>query len=277
MNDKLKIFFGSLLLYTITALIALSATWQHVKFPQLSTLVQPLELTMQDGLIFFVVFVVFTFVMVRFLRVARASLSFLLAIALIAGSQFIFSAWFSIGASIALAVALVATLHLAPLVITHNIAIMLGIGGISGVLGLSLTPLIASVVLALLSIYDIISVYRTRHMVVLAESMIESGSVFGFLIPASLRGFFMRRDEALQARSVMMLGSGDVGLPLILATSAISQSMQSAVMVVGFSLVGLASMQWLFMHQKESAPMAALPPIALAAIIGYICASILGL
>ena len=277
MNDKSRIFFWCLFLYTITALIALGATAQHVKSPQLDSLVKPLEMTPQDAFIFVAVFILFTVVMVRFVRVARASLSFLLGIALIAGSQFIFSAWVSPSISIVLAVALVSVLQFAPLVITHDIAIMLGIGGIAGVLGLSLTPLVACVVLAILSLYDVVSVYRTRHMVTMAGTMIASGSVFGFLIPASIQGFFMQRSEALDARSVMMLGSGDIGLPLILATSALSQSWNAALLVAVFSLGGLASMQWLFMHQKEPAPMAALPPIALSAILGYVCAILLGI
>ncbi len=86
----------------------------------------------------------------------------------------------------------------------------------------------------------------------------------------------MRRDEALQTRAVMMLGSGDIGLPLVLATSAVSTSIGAAVMVAGASLIGISTMHWLFVHQERPAPMAALPPIAVSAILGYLLAILLG-
>ena len=264
-------------MYAMTAAIALTAAWQHVIRPQTAGLVQPLELTLGNGLIFLAVFVAFTVLMVRFVRAARVSLSFFLAIALIAGTQFILSAWLPSLWSIIGAVGVAGLLWRMPRVFMHDIAIMLGIGGIAGVLGLSMTPLVACALLAALSLYDVVSVYRTRHMVTLATRMMESGAVFGFLVPASVAGFLSRRDDALRAREVMMLGYGDIGLPLVLATSAVSQSIGAAVSVAVFSLVGVGVMHWLFSHQDRPAPMAALPPIAVAAILGYAIAIAVGI
>lgn len=86
----------------------------------------------------------------------------------------------------------------------------------------------------------------------------------------------MRRDEAIRSRAVMMLGSGDIGLPLVLATSAVSQSIAAAVIVAGASLIGITVMHWLFVHQERPAPMAALPPIAVSAVLGYLLAVLIG-
>ncbi len=277
MKPTSRIFYFCGVMYAATSALALIATSLHIAQPQQLGLVRPVEITLENGIIFFSVFVLFTFVMIRFVRAARASLSILLSLALLAGAQFIFSAWLSTTESIVAAVAVVVLLRLLPLVIIHDGAIMLGIAGIAGILGLSITPLIACGLLAVLSVYDVISVYRTRHMIALAGRMVESGAIFGFLIPATLTGFFARRDIALQSRSVMMLGSGDIGLPLILATSAVSQSTAAALMVALFSLVGVLIMQRLFARQQESAPMAALPPIALSAILGYLTAILLGI
>jgi presenilin-like A22 family membrane protease len=235
-----------------------------------------LDLTLQTGIIFLVVFVVFTTIMVRFAGVARLFLSFFLVVALIAGAQFILSAWMPWPYDIIGAVAVALLLWALPRVAVHDAAIVLGIGGLAAVLGLSMTPLVACVLLAALSVYDILSVYRTRHMVVLAGRMLQSGAVFGFLVPARLSGFFMRRTDAIASRSVMMLGSGDIGLPLVLATSAVSQSIAAAVMVAVASLIGISAMHWLFVHQERPAPMAALPPIAVSAILGYLLAILLG-
>lgn len=277
MKPTLRIFYFCGILYAATSALALMATSYHIANPQELGLVRPVEITLENGLIFAAVFILFTFVMIRFVRTARISLSMLLSVALIAGAQFIFSMWLPTSMSIIGAVAVVALLRLLPLVIIHDIAILLGIAGIAGILGLSITPLVACGLLAALSVYDVISVYRTRHMVALAGRMVEAGAIFGFLIPATVTGFFARRDTAMQSRSVMMLGSGDIGLPLILATSAVSQSLSVAVVVVLFSLAGVLIMQRLFARQQESAPMAALPPIALSAILGYLTAILSGI
>lgn len=277
MNEHIRIFLNSLGLYIITAVLALAAAWRHVTHLESVSVVGPLDVTWQNGLIFLVVFVVFTYVMVRFVRVARVSLSFFLAIALIAGTQFILSGWMPFPWDIVGSICVGALVWYVPRVVVHDIAIVFGIGGIAALLGLAITPLVACVLLAVLSVYDIISVYRTHHMVTLAGHMMESGAVFGFLVPARVSGFLQSRDDALRARSVMMLGSGDIGLPLVLAASAVSQSIPAACLVATCSLVGVSTMHWLFMHQKHSQPMAALPPIAVSAILGYAIAIALGI
>ncbi len=101
--------------------------------------------------------------------------------------------------------------------------------------------------------------------------------MFGFLVPARLGGFWMPVREAMDARAVMMLGSGDIGLPLVLAASSVTTSLGAAGMVAGFSLVGVMVMQWLFSHQEQPMPMAALPPIAASAVLGYVVATLLGI
>jgi presenilin-like A22 family membrane protease len=53
--------------------------------------------------------------------------------------------------------------------------------------------------------------------------------------------------------------------------------MNAALFVAGGALVGVLIMQWLFLHQKRQAPMAALPPIAVCAILGYAIAIYLGI
>lgn len=277
MNEKLRIFIGSITMYMITMAVALSSAWRHVIHPATTGGVNPLELSVQSAIIFVVVFAVFTAVMVRFANAARYLLSFFLVVALIAGAQFIFSAWAPWPFDLLAAIMVALLLWAVPRVAVHDVAIVLGIGGLATLLGLSVTPLVAVVLLSALSVYDIVSVYRTRHMVVLAGRMVQSGAVFGFLVPARLSGYWMRRNDALDARAVMMLGSGDIGLPLVLATSAVSQSIAAALCVAAASLIGVASMHWLFVHQEQQSPMAALPPIAVSAILGYLGAVLLGL
>ena len=277
MGTKIKLFIYTAILYGATLYFGIASALRHIISPVGKTLIQPFSLGLIDAIIFIAVFALFTTVMVRFAHLAHRLLGVFLGIIMLAGAQYFASAWMPTASSWMFAIALFGLMLGIRRIIFHDLAIMFGIAGIGAALGASITPLMATVFLALLAIYDIISVYRTRHMMVLAERMIDSGFIFGFLVPPTLRGFFMDRDHALDNRSVMILGSGDVGLPLILATSVVGQSINTAFIVAGSALIGLLLMHLLFLHQDKPSPMAALPPITAFAIGGYLVAILLGL
>jgi len=168
-------------------------------------------------------------------------------------------------------------------VLIHNLAIIVGIAGLSAVIGLSITPKFVIFMLVLLSFYDIIAVYKTKHMIRMAKSMMQSGAIFGFVIPSSFKGFISNKDDASKKISrpdtagqtaavsdFMILGSGDIGLPLIMACSLVAMSLSASIITALFSLAGLFLTHLIFVNQKEKKPMAALPPIATMTIIGYI-------
>jgi presenilin-like A22 family membrane protease len=238
-------------------------------------MIGPLELSLRDAAILVAVFALFTFVIVRFGQVARLSLPVFLVVALVTGLRFVLSPWMPQPLDLLAALLSVLFVWRVPIVFVHDLAILGGIAGVAAMLGLSLTPLVACGLLSALSVYDIVSVYRTRHMVTLAGRMMTSGAVAGFLLPARFRDFFTRRDEAIRSRSVMLLGSGDIALPLMLAASAVSQSVTAAVCTALGAVAGLVAMVWLFSRQDRPSPMAALPPIAATAIAGYLVALII--
>ncbi len=277
MKSALRMTTTIVVLYCAIASISLLSSWAHYQQVVSTSVLQNIESTPENALLFAVVFVCFTYAMIRFSRATRIALPVILVIALVSGAQFVYSAWLSLPASIGFALAGVTALSVIPRVWIHNIITTLGVSGIAGLLGTSLSPLVACALLALFAIYDIVSVYRTKHMIVMANHMLSSGIIFGFLVPTTFRGLLLKKADALNSNQVMMLGSGDVTLPLILAISVLRQSTDAAVIIVLFSLVGVLVMQWLFLRQKEAAPMAALPPIALSAILGYLCSIVLGL
>lgn len=74
----------------------------------------------------------------------------------------------------------------------------------------------------------------------------------------------------------MILGSGDIIMPLILASSVAGlHGLAGGLTVILFSMAGLFLTFWLFVSQRTRRPMAALPPIAVMAIIGYLASLIL--
>ena len=68
----------------------------------------------------------------------------------------------------------------------------------------------------------------------------------------------------------MILGSGDIGLPLVFVSSVAATSISRAIIVAVFVVAGLFLTHLIFVNQKERKPMAALPPIATMTIIGYL-------
>lgn len=193
------------------------------------------------------------------------------------GAQIIFSAFFSFWIALLLTVLLIATMITKPVVMVQNVSVLLAIAGMATVIGLSLTPLLAVWALLVLSFYDIVAVYVTKHMVRMAEGMMDAGAIFGFMIPSRLSELREKVKKVRSGDKFMILGSGDIALPLILAVSLARVSMVQAWTVAAFSIMGLFITHLLFVNQKQRRPMAALPPIAMMAIIGYLVALILPL
>ncbi len=66
--------------------------------------------------------------------------------------------------------------------------------GISALFGVSMTTLPALLLLLVLAVYDAISVYKTRHMVSLAEGVINIKAPLLFVVPKS-RDYSFRKDQ----------------------------------------------------------------------------------
>ncbi len=210
----------------------------------------------------------------RYQKIVRFSFKLFLVLIVFSGTSAIMSTAVSPPWDIWITIFIVAVFLSVKNVLTHNVGIILAVAGIGSLLGLAIYPATVIVIMIILSFYDIIAVYVTKHMVKMAKAMMESGAIFGFIIPSQVSGFFSHKQEAqIQAAAggqFMILGSGDIGLPVILASSVVRYSLGGAVVVAVFSLAGLFITHLIFVNQKERKPMAALPPIATMSIIGYL-------
>ena len=240
--------------------------------PELST---DFHLNLSD--IFILVAFIFFFIFLARKR-GRASVVFFrvfLWLIVFSGAQIIFSLFLSPINTTVFSLVVVLTMALVPRVIILNIAVILALAGLGSVAGLSITPLVAVWVLAILSVYDIVAVYLTKHMIKMAEGMIASRAIFGFIIPAKLSGFKEKLSAVQPGENFMILGSGDIVLPLILTASLARSSFWQAILVAVFSVLGLLLTHLIFVNQKERRPMAALPPIAALSIIGFLLSSLI--
>lgn len=223
-----------------------------------------------------VLFVVIFFVFVaKFKRAGAVFFRVLLSLLIFSGSQAISGIWFGPSISGVLALAITVLFWFLQNIIMQNIAMVLTLAGIGAVLGLSLLPMTVIYILVIFSFYDIAAVYKTGHMVKLAEAMIRSRAIFGFVIPEPGQTARRKISSVAPGQGFMILGSGDVIFPLLLSASLIRISIFQSIIVAVFAAGGLFLMHLIFSNQQTRRPMAALPPIALMAIIGYLVANLM--
>ena len=271
MKLRFSLFIKEVFLFGSTLTLGIYTAYRYVFY--FSDLVQnrAVRLTLADLVILVILFGAIFFV-ARHKKVSRFSFKFFLLLVVFSGTQVILGTFVPSPWDLATAVIFTFIFSRGGNVLLHDLGIILGIGGIGAVFGLSISVEFGLILLVVLSLYDIIAVYVTKHMVTLAKSMVESGAVFGFLIPFEFRGFLYGREQAKAGigENFMILGSGDIGLPLIFAASLVKISFVSAMITAVFSLLGLFLTHLLFLNQEKRRAMAALPPIATMTIIGYL-------
>ncbi|RLI93768.1 MAG: hypothetical protein DRO90_03120 [Candidatus Altiarchaeales archaeon] len=140
-----------------------------------------------------------------------------------------------------------------------NIILIFTVPGIGSWLGASLSLIPALVLLIILSIYDIISVFGTKHMVKLADG-VKGKMPLMFTIPVEKR--------------ILGLGTGDLALPVVFSTSIIKSnySLMNSVFAVIGGLIGLIFL-FIYITKRRDITLPALPPIAAGMILGF-CVSI---
>jgi presenilin-like A22 family membrane protease len=134
--------------------------------------------------------------------------------------------------------------------------------------GISLEPFPVIVLLIALAFYDAIAVYKTKHMIDLADSVVKMNLPLLFVIPT-------KDDKPL------MIGVGDVVIPNILTVSAqvFSKSAKiglfkiSALTTLIGAVIGLIAL--LTIAERFKKPHAGLPFLNCGAVIGYIVGEML--
>ena len=157
--------------------------------------------------------------------------------------------------------------------------------GVASIFGISLNILPVIVLLVILAVYDAISVYKTKHMITLAEGVIDLKTPILFVIPKKRGYSFIREgigklDEGTE-RSAFIMGMGDLIMPSVLVVSA-------NVFLSGYRIFGMinipalgaiigscAGLVVLMYFVTSGRPQAGLPPLNGGTIIGFLLASAL--
>jgi presenilin-like A22 family membrane protease len=220
---------------------------------------------------FLLLFFLATALIVLTLRSVRRPAFFeaLFAAATAAGAWFAADAFLPPGAALVAGSLVIVLRYVWKSVLMVNLALAVGIAGIAAAVGADLSTSSAVIILAVLSFYDIFAVYGTGHMVRMFRGLASHGVIAAFLLTPLRAADLLSRLPAASGRA-MLLGSGDVALPLILAAAAARTGpVQAAAAALG-AVAGFGMMVLLFLGQERCRPMPALPPIAFGSVAFYL-------
>jgi len=158
--------------------------------------------------------------------------------------------------------------------------------GVASIFGVSLEVVPVVVLLIILAVYDAISVYKTKHMITLAEGVVDLKTPILFVIPKRRDYSFIKEGigkisgekegEGGSERAAFIIGMGDLIMPAILVVSA--NVFTKSMLLGGFirlpalgaiigSVLGLVLLLHFVMSGK---PQAGLPPINGGTILGFL-------
>jgi len=186
------------------------------------------------------------------------------------GTLLFFEIWFSQPLALILALFLIFWWIKSRDLLIQNLLMIFAIPGIGTFLGLALDPKEVILLLILFSIYDIFAVYKTKHMVKMAQEMIKEKALFGIVAGRKLSDFKRGISEIKPGGDFIILGAGDIVFPLIFSVACLKEGFFLSFSVAFFALLGVIINLIFLFSQKERKPIPALPLISFFAIIGYL-------
>jgi len=149
------------------------------------------------------------------------------------------------------------------------------------IFGMSLGVLLVIILLIGLAIYDAISVYKTKHMIDLADTVMDLKLPVLLVIPKTRHYSLIKETKTLkesleegQERDAFFMGLGDVVMPGILVASVyhVENGFPIALSVIAGTLFGFAVLMIFVLKGK---PQAGLPCLCGGAILGYVISSLI--
>ncbi len=206
--------------------------------------------------------------------------------------------WLAFGIGLGLAIILMVLLFIRPeWYVVNTVGVLVG-AGVIVMLGVTFVPTLIMIFMILAAIYDAWAVYRSKHMLDLADTMIGLKLPILLVAPQE-RGYSMLEEQGSihpeattaqenvpvqttqpkkrkKSKEAMFMGLGDVIFPGMLVVSAV-QWVTTGGLEVGIATVigGLLGYLVLMMFVASGRPQAGLPLLNGGAILGYIVGGLL--
>lgn len=164
----------------------------------------------------------------------------------------------------------------------QNLAAIISSAGVGALFGFSLGFIPILIFVVLLSLYDYIAVFKTKHMLVLAKELSSrqlSFSVTAKSIPPKLKKEKMKDyiERVEKEGERIDLGTGDLAVPVMLSVSSLEIGHNApiyAISVAGGATISLIVLLYFLSRKRVVLP--ALPPLSLGGLTFLLIARLLG-
>ncbi len=247
-STNLVFFFGTLLLVT-AAILLIAKFWKK----------QLIQGTILGAIAYFVFYVFYSLLDVVAPQVWSLSISITAA-----------------------AVLVIALVKYPEWYVIDTCCIIMGVGAIA-LFGVSLSIFLVIILLIGLAIYDAISVYQTKHMIDLADTILHLKLPLVLVIPKIRRYSFVKETKRLkekldddEERNAFFMGLGDVIIPGFLVASTFHNIASNGLLIALSVMLGtLFGFVALMRPVDKGKPQAGLPYLCSGAILGYLISSYL--
>jgi len=267
-----RILFWEVFLFALTFVLGISTAYRiNIIAPMPKIEATPSffsEFILSTAFALAIILLIIKFVKSGFKK--RILLKTIFFLAFFFGSLIFFEAWLQEPMALILLLFLTFLWLKIPSILTHDLLMISGMAGLGSILGLGLTPKVVAILLVIFSVYDVIAVYKTKHMVRMAKEMTEAGALPGLFLPSKTSELNTPLEKTSLGGKFLILGGGDIIFPLLFSVSVLQDGIIQSIIIAFFSLLGLLASFWLFFRQKERRAIPALPPIAFFSIIGYL-------
>ena len=161
-----------------------------------------------------------------------------------------------------------------PNIYVHNFTELFIYGGLAAIFVPVLNIFSAVVLLILISVYDFIAVWHTKHMVSMAKFQSSTNVFAGLLVPYSDNKIINKYKKAPENSKVSkvrvseaMLGGGDIGFPLLFSGVILKTLGLNQALIV--SLCSALALLFLFIIAEKKKFYPAMPFITAGCLIGY--------
>ncbi len=175
-----------------------------------------------------------------------------------------FSAFINEGVAIALALILAVFKVFKHNTIIHNVSEVFVYGGLAAIFVSVLNVFSASMLLVIISVYDMIAVWKTKHMVSIAKFQSGSNSFAGLSIP--YKPFSVKPKKKSSLVSIAILGGGDIGFTLMFSGAVLKYFSLFPALII--SLCTAIALFLLFVFAKKQKFYPAMPFLSIGCFIG---------
>ncbi|MGC9049240.1 MAG: presenilin family intramembrane aspartyl protease [Patescibacteria group bacterium] len=277
--SKGKLLINELFFYLIAQVFGLLSAWKILQLPAIQEQISKQKISWFDLIFSVLIGTAIILLTLKFLK-HKMPYKIFFGFLFFLGIFYTLNIWLTSIPSLILTVILFWSHQRWPKIITHNLIITLTIIWAAISLGLVISPWQIIIILLILSLYDLIAVWKTKHMIKMFKGLAERGVIFALIIPAKIKNLFQSIPEIKPGSEFLFLGTGDLALPMIFVISAFRSSCDSwsnsckfailpPILIILGTLLGIVFIN-LVMMGKERKPLPALPPLAIGAILGFL-------